>query len=361
METIIVDNTEIDPYFILDVTPTDSDIFIMKSFKKKAKIWHPDKLNMKDRQNIDLVRKQEKRFKILIESYEYIINSKGKNINENRPLQKINRNENIPIKQFDNSNDINNFNTEFDKNYVKNPNDFGYNVERMENVKDYEKFDYKPDKLNFGNKNFNANDFNRAFEYSQNEQGNSFTQSQVGLYHTTNDGFNAYNGSDLGGASSVCSYNGLMIVGDTFGQSGDGYYDNNYSDYKLSFNTSKNPDKSLNIPNDFKEQNKNIIPLTNSESQKQLDLQIKYRNNQSHNHPDGKSKLQFKLQEQILLKNQEKKLKIKIEQDKRLILDYKQMFPQKLIDKAINQTLEVSADYVNQDNINKRFLTFDNF
>ena len=37
METIIVDNTEIDPYFILDVTPTDSDIFIMKSFKKKQK------------------------------------------------------------------------------------------------------------------------------------------------------------------------------------------------------------------------------------------------------------------------------------------------------------------------------------
>jgi curved DNA-binding protein CbpA len=355
METIIVDNTEVDPYFILDVTPADSEAFVMKSFKKKAKIWHPDKLSLQDRQNIDLVKRQEKRFKILLESYEYITNSKQKN----RPLEKINRNENIPIKEFDNSNELQNFNTEFEKSHVSTPNSFGYTNKRMADIKDYDNFDYNPVKLDFGNKNFNANDFNRAFEYSQNEQGNSFSQSQVGLYHTTNDGFNAYNGSDLGGAASVSSYNGIMIVGDTFGQSGSGYYDSNYSDYKLSFNSTKNPDKQLNIPTDFKQQNNSNIPLTNAESQEQLNLQMKYRTIT----PDtaGKSKNEFKLQEQILMKKQQDLIKNKIEQDKKLVLDYQKMFPQHLIESAFNNTLETSSDYVSEENINKRFLTINHF
>ena len=47
MDKIIVNGESFNPYFMLDVVPDDSETFITKAFRKKAKMWHPDKIKTK--------------------------------------------------------------------------------------------------------------------------------------------------------------------------------------------------------------------------------------------------------------------------------------------------------------------------
>ena len=72
MDEIIVDGISYDPMFILDCTPEDDDVFVNKAFKRKAKIWHPDKMALQDRNDPVKFNKQQHRFKVLVQSYEYI-------------------------------------------------------------------------------------------------------------------------------------------------------------------------------------------------------------------------------------------------------------------------------------------------
>lgn len=328
---ITVDNLEIDPYFILDVTEKDDEKFITKSFRKKAKIWHPDRISLKDSKDLEIVKNVNHHFKILVESYEYIINKKKSFLNSNKETTiNISKSNNIQTKSIDNLDELHLFNGEFDKNHISTPNDFGYGdgYKRLADENEYDNFNYKPYQL-FDTKKFNNEDFNKAFEYQQKSHLN---QNEVSLYNTTNDGFNPYNGSDLSGSANVSSYNGIMIIGDTYGQTGVGYYDSSYSDYKKSFDCPKNPERSIKIPKDFIESNKTNEKINKKESNKQIELQIKYRNT-----PVRSSKENFKLQENILLEKQKNDINKKERDDKDIIFKFKDMYSdKKMINDAFN-------------------------
>jgi hypothetical protein len=351
MDKIIINGETFNPYFMLDVVPDDNEDFITKSFRKKAKMWHPDKIKTKD---LEKLRQANLHFKVLVESYEYIINKK-QSVNHSKKREHIEvvNITNLKPKNIDNSNELDTFNQEFNNLHVKTPNDFGYEIDpRLKDTNEYDNFKYKPYQL-FDTKQFNSNDFNKLFEYQQQQHGNN--NMEVGVYHTSTDGFNGYNGGDLGSTASVSSYNGLMIIGDTHGQSGVGYYDSTYSDYKKSFEAARNPNDKVILPDDFEAQtSKKITPLSKQESQRQIELQIQHRNNDINS--GNSSKQNFKTQEQILLEKQELELKLKIEHDKKMILQFQDMYGDKsLIQAALDNRLLTSIDYVNEENINKRF------
>jgi curved DNA-binding protein CbpA len=354
MDKIIVNGETFNPYFMLDVVPDDSEAFITKAFRKKAKMWHPDKIKSKDKEKI---KTAQVHFKVLIESYEYIINKK-RSVNHTKKREHIEvaNNTTLKPKTIDNSDELELFNEEFDKLHIKSPNDFGYEVSpRLKETKEYDNFEYKPYQL-FDTKQFNPNDFNKMFEYQQQLHGNN---TEVGIYHKTTDGFNAYNGGDLGSAASVSSYNGIMIVGDTYGQNGMGYYDANFSDYKKSFEAPKNPETIIKLPENFESNiSKKVKPLSKQESQRQIELQMQNRNMNLNS--GASSKHNFKLQEQMLLEKQELELKQKIEQDKNMILQFQDMYGDKnLIQAALDNRLLTSADYVTEETINRRFKNTD--
>jgi hypothetical protein len=170
------------------------------------------------------------------------------------------------------------------------------------------------------------------------------------LYYKTTDGFNAYNSGDVGGAS-VSSYNGTMIVGDTFGQNGMGYYDTNYSDYQQTFSTAKNPNKQLEIPNDFiAKSNEQINTLSIEQSNKQMELQRKQRDLQLNVNNEPFSKQNFKLQESLLLQKQHDQMQDKISQDKELILQFRHLYSdQNVIEDALKNNLICNKDYISED------------
>jgi hypothetical protein len=350
MDKIIVNGETYNPYFMLDVVQDDTEAFITKAFRKKAKMWHPDKIKTKDTNKIN---QAQLHFKILVESYEYIINKKRSvNHSRNREHVEVHNNTNLKAKSIDNSDELGLFNQEFEKLHIKSPNDYGYETApRLSDTKEYENFDYKPYQL-FTSKQFNRDEFNKTFEYQQQIHGNNM---EVGVYHQTTDGFNAYNGGDLNGMANVSSYNGIMIVGDNYGQAGVGYYDTNFSDYKKSFEAAKNPNSKIEVPTEFKAvTSKKVKPLTKQETQKQLELQIQHRNMNLNTENVGKHG--FRLQEQLLLEKQELEIKKKIEQDKNMILEYQHMYGDKnLIQSALENNLITSKDYVNEETVNKRF------
>lgn len=353
METILINGQNIDPYFMLDCVPEDNEVKITKTFRKKAKMWHPDKSPLEDRNNLEKIALRQQRFKILVECYEYILNKKNNFSNQKRQEINIPKSNNIPTKQLDNTHELNNFNKEFEQTRVQNPNDFGYSNERTKDLKDYDNFEYKPTKL-FDSKQFTPTDFNKAFEYNQETQGLS-SSTDVGVYLQTTDGFNAYNAGESGGFANVSSFNGVMIVGDSFGQTGAGYFDPNYSDYKQVFSSPKNPNAKVQIPSDFEMTPKKIIPLTDKESQGQMDLQIQMR--QMNLNTGSSSKQNFQIQEQMLLEKQQNNIKQKIDQDRDFVLQYRHMYKdQNTIENALNKNLVTSSDYVDESTIDKRFM-----
>jgi curved DNA-binding protein CbpA len=356
MDKIIVDGETYNPYFMLDVVPDDTENFITKSFRKKAKMWHPDKIKSN---NPEIIRQAQIHFKVLVESYEYIINNK-RSFNHSKKREHIDiiNNSNLNPKSIDNTSELDLFNEEFKRLNVTSPNDFGYEIkERLTDIKQYDNFNYRPHKI-FDPKQFNRSDFNKVFEYQQQLYNNSNESNDISLYHKTTDGFNGYNSGELGNTANVSSYNGVMIVGDTYGQTGMGYYDTQYSDYKKSFDVAKNPETDIVIPETFKSYtNQKIKPLSKSETSKQIELQMQHRNNLYESNNPSYSKHDFKLQEQILLDKQSLELQQKLEQDKRMMLQFQHMYgDQSLIQAALDNRLVTSTDYVNEDSINKRFL-----
>jgi curved DNA-binding protein CbpA len=350
MEEIIIDNVKYDCYFILGVTPTDSVEQIQKTFKKKAKLLHPDKLSLDDKKNKALVEHRQKHFNILVACFNHLINKKQSYLASKKKRSqdiRVKMSDNLETKQFDNHSELNSFNDEFDRMHVSTPNDFGYEVkDRLTKVEDYEAFNYTPVRQ-FNSKQFNNDDFNKAFEYHQEKAGQK-SISEGALIHKTTDGFYGYNTGDLGNAASVSSYNGVMIIGDNFGSTGIGYSDSYYSDYKQSFSGPSNPETRLSIPQDFTPTPKKNQALTKSEMQKQLALQQQHRNIQ--NTSSGPSRMNFRMQEDILIQAQQQELKKKEEQDKQFILQYQHMYDQNTIQDALNKRLLTSADYTSFEN-----------
>lgn len=357
METILINGLQYDPMFILDVTPEDSIEKITKSFKRKAKIWHPDKLSPQDRNDPKKVQDIQLRFKILVDCYEYILNKKSSFSNSrSNARQEINipKNNNIPTKNLDNSSELDNFNKEFENSRVQTPNDFGYSNERLKDLKDYDNFEYKPTQL-FDAKQFNPTDFNKAFDYNQETQGLSASKD-VGVYFKTTDGFNAYNACDSGGFANVSSFNGVMIVGDSFGQNGSGYFDTNYSDYKQVFSAPKNPNEQITVPQNFQGINTKVVPLSDKDAQEQMNLQIQMRQ-MNLNTGNGNSKQNFQRQEQMFLEKQQNNIKQKIDQDRDFVLQYRHMYKdQNTIESALSGNLIRSPDYCDENSLGKRNL-----
>lgn len=351
MDEIVVDNVSYDPYFFLGVTPDDSLEHITKVYKKKAKLIHPDKLSKEDKQSKKKVEHRIKHFKILVACFEYIESKKKSFTNNHRRknnVEYVQRDDlDIPLTNFDNSNSLESFNSSFERLRVNNPNDFGYDVNsRLEKVEDYENFDYKPSKI--FSKNFNPTDFNKAFEYRQkiyeNEKDN-INDSQV-IIHKTTDGFSGYNSANLGNCASVSSFNGLLIVGDNFGQSGIGYNDVNFSDYKQSFEGPKNPNKKIKVPENFKGKTSlSTEPLSSSEMKRKVESQMFHRNQilteRSSQVPN------FAEQERALLSRQKKSLREKVDQDKQFILQFRHLYDDQTVNDALNNRLLTSADYQN--------------
>ena len=354
IETILIDGVPYSPHFILDVTPEDSEEKVNKSFRKKAKMWHPDKLSPEDRKDPIKVESRKQRFKILVDCYNYIL-SKKSSFSNSSDRQEINvpKNNNIPTKNLDNSSELDNFNKEFESSRVHTPNDFGYSNERLKDLKDYDNFEYKPTQL-FDSKQFNPTDFNKTFEYNQETQGLS-SSKDIGVYFKTTDGFNAYNAGDSGGFANVSSFNGVMIVGDSFGQNGSGYFDTNYSDYKQVFSAPQNPNEQITVPQDFKSTVRKVVPLNDKEAQDQMNLQIQMR--QMNLNSSSSSKQNFQMQEQMFLEKQQDDIKQKIDHDKDFVLQYRHMYKdQNTIDQALNGMLLTNQDYCDEKSIGKRNL-----
>jgi curved DNA-binding protein CbpA len=348
MDEIIVDDISFDPYFILGVTPDDTLEHITKEYRRKAKLSHPDKLSLQDRENPDKVLKKSKQFKLLVDCYEYICNKQNRYNNKNRESVNVQLYEDIPSQSFDNSNDLDSFNRKFSSMRVEKPNDFGYKTDRMPALDDtgknfeelkrqYGSVEYKPQQL-FDDKNFNSKNFNAAFEYQQQQHSDTVDKSQL-IIHKTSDGFNAYNSATLDNCASVSNFNGLMLVGDNFGQSGIGYNEGNYSDYRQTFNAPRNPER-LDIPDDFKPSSMTVKPLSRREIEEQLRLREQFLVSSSGNG----SKTDYAKQEQMLLEKQKQEMKTQAEQDRQFILQYQQMYDRQTIEDAMNNRL-LTSDY----------------
>jgi curved DNA-binding protein CbpA len=327
MDTIVIDKIEYDPYFILGVTFDDPIEHITKEFRRKAKVLHPDKIKGDDKKNRLVVETRTKQFKILVDCYDFIYNQK-----QSFNFARKNKNEDIRINETP-------LEINFSQMKLKNPNDYGYEVDRIGHLegnnfdelkREYIKQLPQPKKL-FDKKNFNKKDreeFNAIFEY---QKGNFQPETQI--IHKTSDGFNGYNSTTLDNCADVCSYNGLLLVGES-SRSG-----MNYSDYFDSFKGPKNPE-SKTLPKNFK-RSEPEKKLTQSETE----MQIKMIKGQ-HVSGVGGSKEDYYLQEQVLLEKQKKDFKEKSEQDKQFILNYKHMFDEQTIQDALNDKLITSKDYL---------------
>lgn len=325
----------IDPYFILGVTSQDSKEIVDKMFKKKAKLLHPDKSLIKDE------KIRDKNFRILKESYEYI----KKNLEgaSDSFSLKDSFNNYIYIKSETSQNfDPDQFNKNFDEKRRSHPNDFGYKVNRMQTIDEYDKFDYKPKNI-FGEKNFDSDKFNKMFEYNQkNDQS-----KDKGLVHQTSDGFWAYNsGNNVNGnlnSGSISSYNGLILTGDDLGQKDIGYYGDSFSDYKHSFSV-QNPQMTFDemthqMTNDTND--KYDVPLSKNDYNKRLQ---ELQNEREQINIVGGTGADFRLANEKFEGFKRQNMKNDIERSKQLILEYKDLYPQHLIDSALKGELETSKD-----------------
>jgi curved DNA-binding protein CbpA len=324
MNVITIDGKQYDPYFILDVTKEDTIEHIKKSFRGKVKKYHPDKYT-------DLLKKAkyEKYFKILSESYEYIKNKRQDNFSNSKCKQKDNIKKNI---------DLDNFNKTFENS--KDPNHFGYgnDYNRIERIEDYESMDITYCNQ-FENRKFTTKEFNKIFEYNKDSQDDDkdkvITKSMI---HKTTDGFWGYNTSDMTNCALVSSFNGLLITGDNFGESGIGYWGNNYGDYKFSYKTSKNPNSKIIIP---KEKVKHDDILENKVTSTEIS---KYKNEYKNEYQQNTSG-NFSQQEKVVHKKIYEDLVKKEFEDKDMVMKYINQYSPEIINKALSGELPESPKY----------------
>jgi len=226
--TITFEGLEYDPYFILDVTPDDSDEHISQAFRKKVKRYHPDKTT-----NPHKKERYQIYFQIIHLSYKHIVKKRRKVALETHQ-DAVNPNTNICESSFGR----------------------GYQTERMSTLDDYSKDSNVLQQLavnQFAKKKFSTSQFNALFSYNQQLQKSNEPQVNEKALIKSSDGFYAYNSLQSENCANVCSYNGLMISCDNDNEVG--YWGPSYSDYKqtLLTNITKNPSKPLIIPQNFKQ------------------------------------------------------------------------------------------------------------
>lgn len=317
MDKVLIDNKYYDPYFILSVTPDDSTKHISNAFKSKAKVLHPDKFKHKKDVNM---KKVYKHFNILLECYQFIID-KRKNLQLNK-----HEHQEIEISST----------TEFN-----NPLDYGYGIsEKLEKIDDYD--DKKPSQVKIFSGKFNKTEFNKVFEYNEDEYKNSQNEKESSskeLIHCTPDGFFAYNSNDWGNCGLVKSFNGLLIVGDELGQTGKGYSHSNLTDYKKSFSAPKNPDKLIKVPTNFK--------LKKDQEFKSKTLKGVVNERQQQNVP----KKSFDEEKHSFMEKKKIELKQKIKEDEEFVKKYSSsIYSKRLIEDANSRRLKTSSDYVSEIN-----------
>uniref|UniRef100_A0A6C0H798 J domain-containing protein n=1 Tax=viral metagenome TaxID=1070528 RepID=A0A6C0H798_9ZZZZ len=324
METICVDEEYYDPYFILGVTHDDTLDQIKSAFRKRAKRYHPDKAS-----NNSEVAKYELRFKIVVASYEYIKNKRTGQLTNTK------KNQTVVKPNFDKET-LKHFNEKFVKEDTS-PMSFGYGEhKRVESEKDYQELEKNLCIINqFEGKDFSHDEFNRLFEYLKINSTSDETEQNKSLIHKTTDGFYGFNTGDVGDFAQVSSYNGLMVTGDNFGQSGLGYWNNNYGDYRYSYTTVRNPEEVIQVPEEFKSQN-----AAKKINRKQLNNRVKEY--QSKEAVPVKREGYRELNEQFYQKTLHV-LMTKQEQDKQMIMQYaKQSYPAETLQQAMAGQLEQS-------------------
>jgi curved DNA-binding protein CbpA len=308
--TINIDGVYYNPYDIIGVSKNSTDSEIKSAFNKRVKRYHPDKCSIEKREDYSM------KYNIVIKSYEFI---KNKRKIVNRTASDCKENKKIDTVKF---------NKEFEKG-MNDPNEFGYgNHTKINSIEEYENFDVKIQKQLDGK--FNNEQFNKLFEYlSVKEESN-----EKSLVHKTNDNFYGYNTSNFNNCSSVSSYNGLMVCGDSYGQSGIGYWDSRYSDYNGVFTKPKiSLDKKIVVPEDF------TIPTENIPERDFSSYKKEY---QSYNETYTKSKREL---EREYMETQVKQMEIEAEKNKEFILKYN-TYDNKMIEEGFNGGLEKSNSYL---------------
>lgn len=312
MNKIIVSGIQYDPYEILGVTTNSSENDIKRAFNKRVKRYHPDKCP------VEKLEDYTKKYNIVVKSYEFIKNK--------RSMYKRNESDNINnIKQSEKF-DQEEFNKEFDKTH-KNPNDFGYGShQKITSLDDYKELDIKIAKQF---EKFDNEEFNRMFEYLNVDKQND-TQS---LVHKTNDNFYGYNTTGVGNYANVASYNGLMVCGDDYGQSGVGYWDSNYSDYKAVYKMPKHElDKQINVPDEF----------IRAPDAPKRDFESYKDSYNSFNYSHDISRLEA---ERVLMQSQINTMELEKEKNKEFIMEW-HGFDKKTIEQGMAGELEKSASYL---------------
>ena len=317
MDVIVIDNEQYDPYHILGITKDDTDDIIKMAYKKRAKKYHPDKATTKSEQ-----KKYEKRFIIIVESYDYIkkkrTNYKNRKDNENDRYNKNDKEEN--------------------DNEQEDPNDFGYGeYNRLSNIDDYDVNEYKYVNQ-FKNKKFSNKTFNKLFEYNKKKHEKNVSLEELekrALVHKTTDGFYGYNTADLGNCASVSSYNGLMLTGDRFGENGIGYWNNVYGDYKQSFQGCRNPNDIIELLNEDEDEDEKF---------KKVDYKKYMKQYNESNKPIIKTT--FNEQQKALYDNNMKSLLDKEKEDKEFIMKYAKKYNNNTIQQAVKGELETSPNLI---------------
>lgn len=332
---------DIDPYFFLGVTPADDINFVTKVFRKKAKKLHPDKNYFSTNEEKNYSREQ---FQLLIQCYEYII-SNHNNLDSFDLKQSYNK-QSTQYSQYSSSPTNTNLKKQkiiFDElsnniSETNNINSFGYgSIDKLKSKDDYDTLKPSIHKV-FNEKSFDVTTFNNVFDYQKNKSKKNKSTKNNGLIHRTSDGFFGYNSDKLGDCSIVHSYNGLLLVGDDFGESGKGYFSSNYSDYKYSFDTSKNP---TNLPS-ISELESIKPPLDNSKPKKAFSNYSQCYSELTHQ-LNGNNKMSFVDSNTFFEQKKRFDLFETIDQDKKFVSKYIHLYPKQTVESANKNMLKKST------------------
>lgn len=340
---ICVDGKYYDPYHILQVTADDEDEHIAKAYRMKAKRYHPDKAPR------DKAKEYSTKFKIVTEAYNYIRNKRLSTV--------IKSHESKSDHPLMTTFDLDTFNKEYTsrQNVVTDPYKFGYgDHEHIQHIEDYDRFDVSI--INqFAGKKFNNEEFNKLFEYNKTIQdtqsvGNTQGQGSSALVHRTTDGFFGYNTADTGSCALVNSFNGLMITGDNFGESGVGYWGDGYSDYQHVHSGVANPQKIIQVPENFKVQD--FVP---NSSMTYEEYSKAYTNPPT-------QKTTFKREEERMCQRMMDELLEQEQRGEQFVKKYASQYSSNFVQAALNGELDRSPTLLDnlQQHYNVQTITYDN-
>ena len=336
---------EVDPYYILGVSRTDTMEHITREYKKRARKVHPDKIRGTFEEKEDAARQ----FKLVTDAYETIVSSHKRVNTVGMGLkQQFTEQFSEPVEQTNFAcADLDKFNRDFSGKRANNPNDFGYgNYDRLGQGKseddfkgriaEYTSFQHTPTKV-LPNE-FDPREFNRLFEFNNDKVETSLER---GLIYQTSDGFTPFNcgGDNL---AAVSSYNGLMVSGDNFGESNKGYDTGMFADYKHSHNSAKNPE-SKQTPSSYKTQ---MEEFANKNSNVSIERQIKERELEFERLLNIKHQKSYAQQNEEFELRKSQTLKQKIESDTKFIEQYQTQYPTEVYQAARQGQLEMSSDYI---------------